>query len=82
VREARARGATLVATLHQVEAALAHFPRILGLREGRLVFDLPSAAVTREHVVGLYAQHEDELRGAPSADDAPVPAPKVTLQCR
>jgi phosphonate transport system ATP-binding protein len=38
---ARTRGATLVATLHHVEMALAHFPRIVGLRDGTLAFDLP-----------------------------------------
>jgi len=61
VDEARARGVTLVATLHQVEVALAHFPRIVGLREGALAFDLPTAEVTRDHLAALYAQHEDEL---------------------
>ena len=51
------------ATLHQVDMALAHFPRILGLRDGRLQFDLPTAQVGRERLEALYAQHEDELRG-------------------
>lgn len=82
VREARSRGATLVATLHQVDAALAHFPRILGLRDGRKVFDLPAAAVTRDHLTRLYAQSEDERRGPPPADAPPAPAPKVAMQCR
>jgi len=82
VREATARGATLVATLHQVDAALAHFPRILGLREGRLLFDLPAAEVTRAHLSRLYAQHEDELHGAAPAADMPAPAPAVAMQCR
>jgi phosphonate transport system ATP-binding protein len=83
VREAAERGVTLVATLHQVDAALAHFPRILGLREGRLLFDLPSARVTPELLARLYAQHEDELRGAPlPLDEPPVPAPPVVMQCR
>ena len=46
-----ARGArrTLVATLHEVEMALASFPRIVGLRAGAVAFDLPAAQVTREH---------------------------------
>lgn len=70
IDEARARGVTLVSTLHQVEAALAHFPRIVGLREGRLEFDLPTAQVTREHLARLYARHEDELSG-----DVPVAVP-------
>ncbi len=83
VREARARGVTLVATLHQVDAALAHFPRILGLREGRLLFDLPAAQVTPDLLARLYAQHEDELRGtAPPADEPATPAAPVVMQCR
>ena len=82
VREARALGTTLVATLHQVETALAHFPRILGLREGRLMFDLPAGQVTREHLGQLYARHEDELTGpAPAREVLAAPAP-VVMQCR
>lgn len=83
VREASARGVTLVASLHQVDAALAHFPRILGLREGQLLFDLPAAQVTPELLAALYAQHEDELRGeAPTVDEPPAAAPPVVMQCR
>lgn len=84
VREARSRGVTLVATLHQVDAALANFPRILGLRDGRLMFDRPAAQVTPEQLQRLYAQREAELAGAPAppADAAPAPAPLVVMQCR
>jgi phosphonate transport system ATP-binding protein len=60
---AAARGATLLATLHQVDIALAHFPRIVGLRDGRLAFDLPAAEVSRDRLAALYAQHEHELSG-------------------
>ena len=75
VQMARQRGITLVATLHQVDMALAFFPRIVGLREGQLVFDLPTAEVTRERLERLYAQHEDELDGgAPPRPLEPVPA--------
>ena len=82
VGEARARGVTLVATLHQVDVALAHFPRILALHQGTVAFDLPAAAVTRERLQHLYAQHEHELRGdAPSAEAAAPPAP-VVMHCR
>jgi phosphonate transport system ATP-binding protein len=85
VQQARERGVTLVATLHQVDAALANFPRIVGLRDGRLVFDLPAAAVTRERLELLYAQREDELRGdapsAPTEPEAAAPAP-VVMHCR
>ncbi len=52
---ARARGATLVCSLHQVEVAHARFPRLIGLREGRVVFDLPREAVDRAMLAALYA---------------------------
>lgn len=80
--EAHQRGVTLVATLHQVDVALARFPRIVGLRDGALAFDLPAAQVTRELLASLYAQHEHELLGeaAPPAD-APA-ARAVTMHCR
>lgn len=60
---ARERGATLVATLHQVDMAIARFPRIIGLRDGALAFDLPAAEVTRDVLARLYAQFEYELSG-------------------
>jgi phosphonate transport system ATP-binding protein len=85
VQQAAARGATLVATLHQVDMALAMFPRIVGLREGALAFDLPAAQVTQERLEGLYAQHEDELRGdAPPASPEPLPAAPApaVMHCR
>jgi phosphonate transport system ATP-binding protein len=84
VEEARARNATLVATLHQVETALAHFPRIVGLREGRLAFDLPAAQVTRERLASLYVQHEHELRGELLSVTAGAPAPQAPalMHCR
>jgi phosphonate transport system ATP-binding protein len=81
-REAAARQVTLVATLHQVDVALAHFPRIIGMREGRLMFDLPAAEVTPALLARLYASHEHELRGAPPAAEPPAPAPPVVMQCR
>lgn len=81
---ARARGATLVATLHHVEMALAHFPRIVGLRDGALAFDLPAADVTPQHLQALYAQHLHELTGPALAPDDAFPggpAP-VAMHCR
>ncbi|MDO9074495.1 MAG: ATP-binding cassette domain-containing protein [Rubrivivax sp.] len=84
VQQARSRDVTLVATLHQVDVALAHFPRIVALRDGQLAFDLPAAEVTRERLERLYAQHEHELLGAPAAAaDTPPAAPApVAMHCR
>lgn len=74
---AHERGVTLLATLHQVDLALAHFPRILGLREGRRVFDLPAAEVTRARLAALYESFEHELSGPPPVPVQPEAAPPV-----
>ena len=83
--QARERSATLVATLHQVDVALAHFPRIVGLRDGQLAFDLPAAQVSRERLAALYDQFEHELRGevpvAMPPVDTTTPQP-VVMHCR
>lgn len=78
------RGITLMATMHQVDTALAHFPRIVGLREGQVMFDLPTAQVSREHLQQLYAQHEAELAGGPPAGlPEPLPTPsRPEMHCR
>jgi len=85
VERTRAAGITLVATLHQVDMALAHFPRVVGMREGRVVFDLPTEQVTRQRLQHLYSQFEHELRGdaaVPANEDAPAPAAPVVMHCR
>ena len=50
-----AAGATLVASLHAVDLALRWFPRIVGVRDGVVLFDLPAAEVTPERLAVLYA---------------------------
>lgn len=52
---AREQGRALVASLHDVGAARAHFDRLVGLRSGQVAFDLPSAQVSDAHLAGLYA---------------------------
>ena len=83
---ARERQVTLVATLHQVDMALAHFPRIIGLRDGQQVFDLPPDQVSPERLAHLYDQHEHELRGEalPAAlqELAPAAPAPVVMHCR
>jgi phosphonate transport system ATP-binding protein len=85
VQQARERGVTLVATLHQVDAALANFPRIVGLRDGALAFDLPAAEVGRDRLARLYAQHEHELYADATPlpeEPAPQPSAPVVMHCR
>jgi len=45
---------TLLLALHRPDL-LAGFDRVVGLRQGRLVFDLPTAAVDPERLAALYA---------------------------
>lgn len=84
IEQARKRGVTLLTTLHQVDVATSRFPRVLGLREGRLVFDLPSGEVTKEKLADLYHQFEHELAGvaAPVIDLPPTPEPAKIIHCR
>ena len=55
VAQSEDTGATLVASLHAVELALRWFPRIVGMRAGRVVFDLPVAQVDAGMLAALYA---------------------------
>jgi phosphonate transport system ATP-binding protein len=61
--------ATLVASLHAVDLALRWFPRIVGVRAGEVMFDLPAAQVTPERLQALYASGADADEMAPPADD-------------
>ncbi len=53
-QEAASRNAALVCSLHQVEMARAHFPRLVGLRAGRIVFDAPAQSVSDGMIAALY----------------------------
>jgi phosphonate transport system ATP-binding protein len=45
---------TLIASLHSVDYAKKYFTRVIGLREGALVFDLPVGELTDRHLKELY----------------------------
>ncbi len=53
-REALTRGATLVVSLHAVDLALSRFARLVGLRNGRVLFDLRRGEVTDALLADLY----------------------------
>lgn len=65
-RHAEARGVTLVASLHAVDLALSHFPRIVGVRDGRIAFDRPAAEVDQPLLDALYANEQLVSPQAPS----------------
>jgi phosphonate transport system ATP-binding protein len=84
VHEAAARGATLVASLHAVDLALACFPRIVGIRDGAIAFDLPAAEVTEERLQALYGGDLGQARGMPAAcpPSPGLAAPLSASACR
>ena len=74
VSEAKARHATLVASLHAVDLALSCFERVVGIRDGRIAFDVPAASVTQQQLQALYAaQGALPSSPAPGLLDAALP---------
>lgn len=65
-RHAEARGVTLIASLHAVDLALSHFPRIVGVRDGRIAFDRSAAEVDQPLLDALYANEQLVSPQAPS----------------
>jgi len=53
---------TLIVTLHTVELALRHFPRVVGVNAGRIAFDVPVAEVSRDALDILYAGSEAQTK--------------------
>ena len=75
-REAAARGVTLVASLHAVDLALRWFPRVVGLRNGLVAFDLPPVRITNAMLTELYAA---ESSVPPTQDNRPLELPETRL---
>ena len=73
VRDAQARGATLIASLHAVDLALRGFPRVIGIRAGGVAFDRPPAGITDAMLTDLYAS---ESVRPPTQDDQPLELPE------
>ncbi len=51
---AQEMGKTLIVSVHAIEFAYSHFERIIGLRNGRVLFDAPATAVSPDMVRDLY----------------------------
>jgi len=68
-REAASRNATLICSLHQVELARSHFARVIGLRDGRVVLDSASSAITDDDIATLYRNRHDVI---PESEQASV----------
>lgn len=59
----RERGCTVLVSLHQVEFALRYCPRVVALRDGRVVFDAPSQSLTGATLEQLYGAQAHSLLG-------------------
>ena len=57
-----------MASLHAVDIALRWFPRIIGLRDGEVFFDLPAAQVSEDLLKQLYASERGVLPKQGSAN--------------
>jgi phosphonate transport system ATP-binding protein len=73
-RDAQARDVTLVASLHAVDLALKWFPRVVGLRDGRVQFDRPPVRITESMLHELYGT---ESGGIPTQDYRPFARPEA-----
>ncbi|MBE9116817.1 ATP-binding cassette domain-containing protein [Lusitaniella coriacea LEGE 07157] len=52
---AERQGKTLITSIHAIEFARSHYNRIIGLRGGRILFDLPTKEVGNYEISHLYA---------------------------
>ena len=78
----REDGITVLVSLHQVEYALRYCKRTVVLREGEVVYDGPSSALTPEFLGELYGAESEELflPGLDQqAEEAASPQPERTL---
>jgi phosphonate transport system ATP-binding protein len=81
----RRDGLTVLISLHQVEYAMKFCSRTIALKSGKVVYDGPSAALTRDVLVDIYgaevedlllpqAEAEEVLSAPQSVEPRPLPA--------
>ncbi|GGB06457.1 phosphonates import ATP-binding protein PhnC 2 [Brucella endophytica] len=54
-------GITVLVSLHQVEYARRYCPRAIAMRDGAIVYDGPSSALTNDFLARLYGSASEEL---------------------
>ncbi|WP_368416383.1 phosphonate ABC transporter ATP-binding protein [Falsiroseomonas sp.] len=70
----REDGITVIASLHQVEAALQHCDRIIGLAHGRVVFDSPTAGLRAADIERIYDVTDTAEHASAARLREPMPA--------
>ena len=77
----REHGLTLIVSLHHVGLARRYCDRVVALREGELVFDGPTTALTPPFLQQLYGTASEELiHDDPAPEPEPVRPYRVALQ--
>jgi phosphonate transport system ATP-binding protein len=78
VELASERGTPALVNIHDVALAQTFSDRIVGLRDGQIVFDGTSAQVTETVLTEIYGEEDwsTTIRKADDADDTDGPAPK------
>jgi phosphonate transport system ATP-binding protein len=72
---------TVLVSLHQVEYALRYCPRTVALRDGEVVYDGPSDALTPAFLSELYGAESKELF-LPGFAESETELPKIDLDAR
>jgi phosphonate transport system ATP-binding protein len=73
-------GITVLVSLHQVEYARRFCRRTVAMRDGEIVYDGPSAALTNDFLRQIYGEASEELVLPDAGDEEitlpPIPAPQ------
>lgn len=75
----REDGCTVVVSLHQVEFARQYCPRIVALRQGKVVYDGASVALTNELLADIYGAEVHELFAPPAGTEKHSPGQSVIV---
>lgn len=78
-REAAKRNATLICSLHQVELARTSFPRLIGLRDGRILFDAKREDISDAMIDELY---RNAAQDSPFAEPDLLRDPRASIGTR
>jgi phosphonate transport system ATP-binding protein len=77
----REHGCTVLVSLHQVDVALRYCQRVVAMREGRVVYDGPSSALSPTFLNELYASDAEAPALLPEGEalvSQPMPLPSET----
>ncbi len=64
-------GITVLVTLHQVDYAIKYCKRTVALKDGRMVYDGPSAALTPAFLRDIYGAASEEMFAAATEKTVP-----------